>query len=330
MKFIDETIIAIRSGNGGAGCVSFRREKSIPMGGPDGGSGGKGGDVILKATSRKRTLYHFRFKHHFEAQNGGSGQHKQMTGRGGDDLIIEVPIGTVVINSETGDILKDFTHEEETFVVAKGGRGGKGNLHFKTSTHRTPRFAQPGEEGQAFTIALEMKLLADVGIIGLPNAGKSTLVSAMSSARPKIADYPFTTLAPILGMVETPWSEPFVMADIPGLIEGAHEGAGLGTRFLRHIERTRILIHLIDSSSIDPENPLAAYNMINRELAMHNAALSEKIQIVALNKLDMPEAKEKADIFESQFSGENLLRISAIDKQGLDKLTSEIVRLLDN
>ncbi len=329
MKFIDESVISVRSGNGGAGCVSFLREKFIPKGGPDGGDGGKGGDVILKATSRKRTLYHFRFKHHFEAKNGGGGKPKLMTGRGAEDIVLEVPVGTLVKDAETGDILKDFTQDEDTFVVVRGGRGGKGNAHFKTSTHRTPRFAQPGEEGQSLKIILELKLLADVGIIGLPNAGKSTLIAAMSSAKPKIADYPFTTLTPNLGVVNPPWGEPFVMADIPGLIEGAHDGAGLGTRFLRHIERTRILVHLIDASCLDPADPLAGYEMINRELSLYNDALSVKPQLVVLNKLDIPEASENADRFEAQFSGETLLRISAADKQGLDKLTSEIVRMLE-
>lgn len=330
MKFIDESVISVRSGNGGAGCVSFLREKFIPKGGPDGGDGGKGGDVILKATSRKRTLYHFRFKHHFEAKHGGYGKSKLMTGRGAEDIILEVPVGTLVKDAETGDILKDFTQDEDTFVVVRGGRGGKGNAHFKTSTHRTPRFAQPGEEGQLLKIILELKLLADVGIIGLPNAGKSTLIAAMSSAKPKIADYPFTTLTPNLGVVNHPWGEPFVMADIPGLIEGAHDGAGLGTRFLRHIERTRILLHLIDASCLDPADPLAGYEMINRELALHNDALSVKPQLVVLNKLDIPDASENADMFAAQFSGETLLRISAADKQGLDELISHIVRLLDN
>jgi len=329
VKFIDETTVSVQSGDGGAGCLSFRREKFVPRGGPDGGDGGKGGDVILKATSRKRTLYHFRFKRLFHARTGGHGQGNQKTGKGGDDMVVEVPVGTLLKDAVTGEIIKDFMQDGETFIAAKGGRGGKGNKHFATSTHRTPRFAQPGEPGQSFTFKVELKLLADVGIIGLPNAGKSTLISALSSAKPKIADYPFTTLTPSIGMVNHPWGEPFAMADIPGLIEGAHEGAGLGIRFLKHIERTRILVHLIDASSIDSEHPLAGYESINRELALYNEALIRKPQIVVLNKMDKPESQEKAAAFMAQFDDEPPLTISAMTGQGLEKLTSQIVQLSD-
>ncbi len=244
MKFFDEAFITVQSGNGGRGCVSFRREKFIPRGGPDGGDGGKGGDVILKSTSHRRTLYQFRYRREFKAKNGGHGQGRQKTGKNSDDLIIEIPPGTLVKDAETNDIIKDFTQPGESFIIAKGGRGGRGNTRFKTSTHRTPRFAQPGESGQFLKLKLELKLIADVGLIGLPNAGKSTLISVISSATPKIADYPFTTLTPNLGVVQTGWGKPFVVADIPGLIKGAHKGVGLGMRFLRHIERT----HITDSS----------------------------------------------------------------------------------
>lgn len=329
MKFIDETIISVESGHGGRGCVSFRREKFIPQGGPDGGDGGKGGDVILHSTNRKRTLYDFRFKRLFKAKNGAGGQGSQKTGKGGEDIIIEVPPGTVVTNLDTGEIIKDFKKADETFVVAKGGRGGQGNTRFKSSTHRAPRMAQPGEPGEAFTLKLELKLLADVGIIGLPNAGKSTLIRSISSANPKIGNYPFTTLSPNLGVVRTDWGEPFVVADIPGLIEGAHEGAGLGTRFLRHIERTRILIHLIDVSELDEKDPLKSFRTINNELALHNKDLMEKPQIVVLNKLDLPGCPELAESFESKMPGKIVLRISALSGEGTDILLSKIVQIMD-
>jgi GTP-binding protein len=331
VKFIDEAIITVQSGNGGSGCVSFRREKFIPRGGPDGGNGGRGGDVILMSTSRRRTLYPFRFKRQFGAQNGSAGQGKQKTGKNGDDLVIEVPAGTVVRDAETNQILKDFSQSDEVFIVARGGRGGKGNAHFKTSTHQTPRFAQPGEAGQILKLKLELKLLADVGIIGLPNAGKSTLISAISSARPKIGAYPFTTLTPNLGVVQSRWGDPFVVADIPGLIAGAHQGAGLGTRFLRHIERTRILIHLVDVFSIDPENPLDAYETVNKELVLYSRSLAKKPQVIVLNKLDLPGAAQRAQIFSSAIEGEkdqDVISISAIQKTGLGRLILKLLHLL--
>ena len=329
MKFIDETIITVESGHGGSGCVSFRREKFIPHGGPDGGDGGKGGDVILHSTNRKRTFYHFRFKRQFKAKNGAGGQGKQKTGKKGEDIVIEVPPGTVVTDFETGEVIKDFTKADESFVAAKGGRGGQGNTRFKSSTHRTPRMAQPGEPGESLTLKLELKLLADVGIIGLPNAGKSTLIHAISSAKPKIGNYPFTTLSPNLGVVQTDWGEPFVVADIPGLIEGAHDGAGLGTRFLRHIERTRILIHLIDSSEIDETDPLKSFRTINNELKLHNQKLMEKPQIIVLNKLDLPGSEELAESFEALMPGKIVLRISALSGKGTDILLSKIVQVMD-
>ena len=330
MKFIDEAIITVQSGDGGSGCVSFRREKFIPRGGPDGGDGGKGGDVVLKTTLRKRTLQHFQFKRQFKAKNGASGQGKQKTGKNGQELIIEIPPGTLVSDAATGQILKDLTKPGETFIVAKGGRGGQGNRRFKTSRNRTPRFSQPGEPGETLTLKLDLKLLADVGIIGLPNAGKSTLITSISSAKPKIGNYPFTTLSPNLGVVQTPWGEPFVVADIPGLIEGAHKGAGLGIKFLRHIERTRILVHLIDVLSVDPEDPLKVYYTINKELAMYSSGLAEKPQIVVLNKLDIPDADESANIFKSAAKDKKILLISAINGTGIDELKSQIVKLLDN
>jgi GTP-binding protein len=329
VKFIDEAIITVYSGDGGRGCVSFRREKYIPRGGPDGGDGGKGGDIVLKTSSRKRTLYQFRYRKHFKAENGAHGQGKQKTGKNGQDLVIELPPGTLVTDADTGQVITDLIQYGETVVLARGGRGGQGNARFKTSTHRAPRLAQPGEPGETKTLKLELKLLADVGIIGLPNAGKSTLIAAVSSARPKIGSYPFTTLFPSLGVVQTDRAEPFVVADIPGLIEGAHKGTGLGIRFLRHIERTRILVHLIDVSAIDRDNPLTAYNTVNNELAMYNRKLTEKPQIVVLNKMDLPDVQESANKFQTALKEKQVVLISALNGQGIENLNSKIIQLLD-
>ncbi len=329
MKFIDEATIFVQSGDGGRGCVSFRRERFVPRGGPDGGDGGKGGDVIIKAVSSKRTLYHFQFKKHYKAQDGAPGQGSQKSGRSGDDLLLEVPPGTLVMDAESGQVLHDLVEAGQEATIARGGRGGVGNLHFKSSTNRAPRYAQPGEPGQTLKIRLELKLLADVGIVGLPNAGKSTLISAISSARPKIADYPFTTLIPNLGVVQIPGAEPFVLADIPGLIQGAHEGAGLGIRFLRHIERTRILVHLIDAAALDPEDPLQGYRIINHELEMHAGDLARKPQLIVLNKLDVTGAAHLADRFCQALPQVPVMRISAGTHQGLDDLKSRLYQLLD-
>ncbi len=329
MKFVDETVITVQSGDGGSGCVSFRREKYVPRGGPDGGDGGKGGDVILKATSRKRTLYDFHFKRQFKAKNGGPGQGKQKTGRNGADTVIELPPGTIVTDIDSGKVLTDLIKPEDTFIAAAGGRGGQGNARFKTATNRAPRFAQPGESGLTLTLRLELKLLADVGIIGLPNAGKSTLIRSISSAKPKIGAYPFTTLAPNLGVVQTGWGQPFVVADIPGLIAGAHKGAGLGIRFLRHIERTRILIHLIDAAAIDPQRPLEAYQVVNTELAHYSAQLADKPQIIVLNKMDLENADKAAAAFENAIADKQVIKISAMEGSGIKALNTCILRLLE-
>ena len=329
MKFIDEATITVQSGDGGRGCVSFRREKFIPRGGPDGGDGGRGGDVILVTTLRKRTLQQFQFKRQFRAANGGPGQGRQKTGRNGDDLIIALPPGTLVRAAETGVLLKDMASADDRFVVARGGRGGRGNTRFKSSTNRAPRHAQPGETGTTLTLKLELKLLADVGLVGLPNAGKSTLIRAISAARPKVGDYPFTTLNPILGVVETGWSDPFVVADIPGLIEGAHQGAGLGHRFLRHIERTRVLVHLIDAAGIDADDPLAAFNTVQQELALFKADLARKPCLVVLNKIDLPDAAANARRFQSMAPGLETLAISALTAEGLEEMKTKIVTLLE-
>jgi GTP-binding protein len=329
VKFIDEVSVTVQSGNGGAGCVSLRREKYIPKGGPDGGDGGRGGDVIFKTTTKKRTLYHLQFQKVYKAKNGAGGQGRNCTGRSGDHLIIELPPGTLVRDADTGEIIKDLVDIDEVFVVAQGGRGGLGNARFKSSTNRTPRFAQPGEPGQMLHLRLELKLLADVGIVGLPNAGKSTLIAAISSARPKISDYPFTTLKPNLGVVRVGQREPFVVADIPGLIEGAHTGAGLGIQFLRHLERTRLLLHMVDAAAIDADHPLKDFETVNRELREYSALLATKPQLVVLNKMDVQWAEDAAALFEEAYGKGDLLRISAATGQGLDQLLQTLCNLLD-
>ena len=284
MKFIDETIITVKSGDGGAGCVSFRRERFIPKGGPDGGDGGNGGSIIFKVDQNKRTLFDFWRQKIIKAKNGRSGLGKQKHGKNGKSQILNVPPGTIFSDVNTGKVIKDLTKEEDQFIAAKGGLGGKGNKRFSTSTNRTPRYAQPGIPGTELKLKLELKLLADVGIIGLPNAGKSTLISQISSARPKIADYPFTTLTPSLGMVIPEYKEPFAVVDIPGLIKGAHDGTGLGIQFLKHVERTSILIHLIDTFQINPDSPLSEFNLINKELFLYSPLLAQKPQIIVFKQ----------------------------------------------
>ncbi|MBI9076383.1 MAG: GTPase ObgE [Desulfatibacillum sp.] len=328
MKFVDEATLVVQSGDGGRGCVSFRRERFIPRGGPDGGHGGRGGDVVLVATSAKRTLYHFRYKHRFQAQRGGYGSGANRHGKDGEDFLIEVPLGTMVRDAETDELVVDLSTDGERFIICQGGRGGKGNKHFTSSTFRAPRFAQDGEPGRERTLKLELKLLADAGLVGLPNAGKSSLITSLSAARPKIGAYPFTTLSPSLGVVQDPYGEPFVVADIPGLIEGAHLGAGLGIQFLRHVERNRVLIHLIDASQISAESPLASYLTINNELRSYNQALGEKPQIVVLNKMDLPESKEGACLFKQACGNLEVLQISAISGEGLENLINRISAIL--
>lgn len=330
MRFIDEAFITVQSGKGGPGCVSFRRERFIPRGGPDGGDGGKGGDLYLKPVSPLRTLYHFHHQKKFKAQNGHPGQGSQKTGASGQDLTLEVPVGTLVKDARTGELIADLVEVDTPFLAARGGRGGKGNSHFKSATHRTPRLAQPGEPGQSLELKLELKLLADAGLIGLPNAGKSTLIRAISGAKPKVADYPFTTLTPHLGVVEADWGEPFVVVDIPGLIQGAHEGAGLGLRFLRHIERTRILVQLIDASAIDPDDPLADFQIVTEELSQHSRTLARKPRMVVLNKMDVSGAEVGAAFFKEAASAKQIkpLLISAATGQGVNRLKSRIAKLL--
>ena len=331
MEFIDEALITVEAGHGGDGCVSFRREKYVPKGGPDGGDGGKGGDIVFVATLRKRTLRDFRFKRHFRAQRGAHGRGKKQAGKSGQDLVIEVPPGTLICHAENGSVIKDLSVSDETFVLVRGGRGGRGNYRFLSSRNRAPRYAGEGKPGETLTVKLELKLLADVGVIGLPNAGKSTLISRLSSARPKIADYPFTTLTPTLGVVSTEDRDPFVIADIPGLIEGAHRGVGLGTRFLKHIERTEILLHMIDLTAVSPEDLLSPYHVINRELELFNSKLVQERQVIALNKADMSEGRAVAkDVVEALKSyNEDVWIISALTGEGLDALTSHLGKLVE-
>jgi GTP-binding protein len=329
MKFIDEAKIYVKAGDGGRGCVSFRREKYVPKGGPDGGEGGKGGDVIIAASSSRRTLLELKFHQHHVVKRGGYGSGSNRTGKNSDDVIITVPIGTTITDDETGEVLGDLTHNGETLVVAKGGIGGKGNAFFATATHQAPRFAQEGMPGKERWIRLELKLLADVGLIGFPNAGKSTLISKISAARPKIADYPFTTITPNLGVVKFKNAEPFVVADIPGLIEGAHQGAGLGIRFLRHIERTAVLIHLIDLSRED-ENVWKDYETITAELGQFKKSLLGKPQIVALNKIDLPTSQERLrkEIVRFKKKGIKVFPISAATGEGLETLLGQVAEVL--
>ena len=295
IMFVDEVEIEVKSGDGGNGIVAFRREKYVPRGGPSGGDGGRGGSVVIESDGRLSTLLDFRYKRKYKAERGGDGGPSDMTGAKGQDLVLRVPVGTQVYDAETGDLLADMVGEGERVVVAKGGRGGRGNARFATSVRRAPQFAENGEPGEELSLRLELKLLADVGLIGFPNVGKSTLIAQVSAARPKIADYPFTTLVPNLGVVRVDEYRSFVMADIPGLIEGAHTGAGLGDRFLRHVERTRLLLHVIDVSGFTGRDPAEDFEVINRELRLYSPELAELPQAVALNKIDLSSARETAE-----------------------------------
>jgi GTP-binding protein len=331
MKFIDEVKIFVKAGDGGKGCVSFRREKFVPRGGPDGGDGGKGGDMIVRTSISHRTLLDLKYRQHHVAKHGGHGKGSNKTGRNSEDVEIPVPVGTLILDADTGELLADLTTNGQSFVVARGGIGGKGNAHFATSTRQAPRYAQDGLKGEERWIRLELKLLADVGIIGLPNVGKSTFISKVSAARPKIADYPFTTLVPNLGVVKYGNFETFVIADIPGLIKGAHEGAGMGTRFLRHIERTTVLLHILDISHDSYRNAWHDYETVNHELACFSPKLIKKPQVVAINKVDIPITKERMkkdiDIFEEK--GIKIFTFSAITGEGIQTVIYEIARRLN-
>ena len=330
MRFVDEAKIWVQSGDGGKGCISFRREKYVPRGGPDGGNGGKGGDVMLVATNKHLTLLDHSYQQHYKAQRGQHGKGKLQQGRSGEDLEILVPLGTVVRDAESHTILKDLTREGERFVVALGGRGGRGNASYKSSTNRAPQYAQPGEPGEKKRLKLELKLLADVGIVGLPNAGKSTLISTISSAHPQIADYPFTTLTPHLGVVNFENFETYVVADIPGLIEGAHQGVGLGLKFLRHIERTNVLIILVDLSRVDREDPGKGYEIIINEFENYNPLLLKKPHIIALNKVDLLSSKSILTATESYFQKRRIpfVTISALTGEGIRSLLTVIKKTM--
>jgi len=320
-RFVDQAKIYVKAGNGGAGCVSFRREKYVPKGGPDGGDGGDGGDVILVADPQVHTLYDFYHQVHFKAENGRPGMGKKMKGRDGEDLILKVPVGTIVKDAETGEILGDLVRPGQTLVVARGGRGGRGNACFATPTRQAPRIAEPGKPGEERWLILELKLIADVGLVGFPNAGKSTLLSRISAAKPKIADYPFTTLEPNLGVVRLVEGETFVVADIPGLIEGAHKGVGLGHDFLKHIERTRILLYILDISR--EEKVIEDYKVLKQELELFNPKLLEKEYLIALNKIDIMPDPEKIKQLVALFSEEDqkkIYPISAVTGQGVVEL----------
>ena len=323
--FIDEVDIDVTGGNGGNGCMSFRREKYVPHGGPDGGDGGNGGSVTLKADDSLNTLQHLAGHHHWSAQRGGHGLGKNCHGRNGKDIMIPLPPGTIVRDAENGMTLKDLGPGEE-IVIARGGKGGRGNTAFKTSTNQAPRICEPGEPGEARKLHLELKLIADVGLVGKPNAGKSTLLSRLSAARPKIAAYPFTTLTPYLGIVELSGFRRYVMADIPGLIEGAHSGHGLGDAFLRHIERTHILVHMIDVCPLDGD-PVHDYRVIRRELEQYSAELASKPEIVVANKTDLTGAEEHLQRLRDEL-GVNVIAISAVTGAGLIELSERIWKTL--
>ncbi len=317
MKFVDEVNIKVKAGDGGRGCMSFLREKNRPHGGPDGGNGGKGGDILVLSDPQLSTLLDLRYQKQYRAQRGEHGRGKDQHGKTGEDRVIPVPMGTVISNLVTGEILADLSTLADRVVVAAGGKGGKGNAFYASSTNQSPRRVQPGLPGEEKELHIELSLLADVGIIGLPNVGKSTLIAALSAARPKIADYPFTTLVPNLGVVSYDEGKSFVMADIPGLIEGAHRGEGLGDRFLKHVSRTSLLIHLVDSSKIQENDPLADYKAINRELELFALKLGRIPQIVVANKIDLPEGREKLKYLEGLLP---FCAISAVTHEGLEAL----------
>ena len=322
--FIDEAKIHVKAGDGGHGCVSFRREKYIPKGGPDGGDGGRGGSVIFIADPDKDTLLDFAGKHHWHAERGESGMGKKMAGRNGVDLIIPVPIGTLIFDDNNHSLLTDLDKPGKKIIIARAGRGGLGNWHFRSPTNQVPRYAQPGGEGQERMLKLELKLIADVGLVGMPNAGKSTLLRAVSAARPKVADYPFTTLDPQLGIVDLVGDRRMVFADLPGLIEGAQSGAGLGHAFLRHIERTNIIVHLLDLYPPDGSTPADNYRKIRTELESFSPALANKRELVVGNKMDLAIDDEAIDQLRADLPGKEILAISGASKTGLDELLEKI------
>lgn len=330
MLFIDEARIYVKAGSGGNGCVSFRREKYVPKGGPDGGDGGDGGDVIIRANAQMKTLLDFQYRKHYKAGDGAHGKGSNKQGKRGGDVVLLVPCGTAVRDRTTGKVIADLVNDNEQIVVAKGGRGGKGNAAFATSTNQTPRQAQPGQPGEARELELELKLLADVGLVGFPNAGKSTLISKISAARPKIAEYPFTTLSPILGIVQPEGREPghgFVVADIPGLIEGAHKGKGLGIQFLRHIERTKVLAFLIECTRNDPQQDLKT--LLN-ELRLFKPSLVKKPRVIVFTKMDLADKEIRRELSSLKFKDKvSVCPISAVTGEGIPQLVEILWKMLE-
>ncbi len=324
--FVDKAEISIASGKGGNGAVTFRKEPFVPEGGPNGGDGGDGGSIIFVADRNLRTLMDFKYKRKYQAENGQDGMKKNRFGKKGEDLYIKVPVGTLIYDKETGLLMKDMVHDGDELVAAKGGRGGRGNVHFKSSVRRAPNFAEAGTPGKERTVVLELKLIADVGLLGFPNVGKSTLLSVATSAKPKIANYHFTTIDPNLGVVKL-HDTSFVMADIAGIIEGAHEGLGLGFRFLKHIERTKVLVHVIDVSGSEGRDPIEDYIKINQELVQYDPELAKKPQIVAANKMDMVYDEEKLNEFLAfmEKEGRKVFKISAAGRQGISELLNEVL-----
>lgn len=330
--FIDRVKIKVKAGDGGNGVTAFRREKFVPRGGPSGGDGGVGGSVWMEANEGLNTLLHLRFNPEHKADRGRHGEGSNRFGKDGEDATIRVPVGTQVFNAETEELLVDFTEAGQRFLIAKGGKGGWGNSHFATPTRRAPKFHYTGRPGEEKELQLELKLIADVGLVGFPNAGKSTLISVISAAKPKIADYPFTTLEPNLGVVDLGDFRTFVVADIPGLIEGASDGAGLGDRFLRHVERTKIMLHLVDVSSLEGRNPIDDYRIINRELANYNADMANRPQIVVATKIDALDDPERLENLRAvaMHDGKEFIAISSVANKGLKELVSMVSKKLDN
>ncbi len=329
--FVDRAEIFIKAGKGGDGRVSFRREKYIPEGGPDGGDGGRGGSIIAQVDEGMRTLMDFRYQRHYKAESGEPGGAVLRSGKSGQDLIIRVPAGTLIRDKESGKIIADLIHKGDKAIIAKGGKGGRGNTHFKSSVKRTPTYAEQGTYGVEREIVLELKMLADVGLLGFPNVGKSTLLSMTTKAKPKIANYHFTTITPNLGVVEAVKGKSFVLADIPGLIEGAAEGVGLGHDFLRHVERTRVLIHVVDVSGMEGRDPIEDFDIINRELSLYSTQLEGRIQVVAANKTDLVYEREMADAFIEEINkrGYKVFEISAATGQGVEALMQYVTEVLD-
>jgi len=322
MSFVDEAKFFVKAGDGGNGCVSFRREKYVPKGGPNGGDGGKGGDVIIRSTKAKSSLLDFRYRSHFKAERGMHGQGKDMHGRGGKNCTMEVPVGSIIKDAETDEVLVDLVDDDQEFIAVSGGDGGLGNAHFASGANRTPRYASSGRAGEERWLKIELKLLADVGLIGMPNAGKSSLLSKLSAANPKVADYPFTTLEPQLGVLKFKYHDPYIIADIPGIIEGAHQGAGLGLAFLRHVERTHILLHVVDISDDDHWHH---YETIEKELVQYKKELAHRIRLIVLNKIDLVDPEMTVEIKDSfEKLGYLTIPISAMSGEGIDSLKSAI------